>query len=444
MYNLALSLQLIDGFHSVDDLLKDELKNLISFWHKVAYIYASEESYIYEWQNDMDTRRLLDEAIAKLNSDEKTEMKRLMMPLDIKLNENTIEINECIWGKKNESKFNYNCIANWYYYRVNQKIFEAESGHFTKKNSLKTDWQALSTKLGVLQYTGSEGYEGINSSQALEAILGDEWLRDTLNTFIEGNPGNELAIKTLRFIYSPRAAAMAYSIYDENKDTDPQKANIAVWALSDIRTKDSLDYVEEIIKKPEYETAAFSVLRNLIFDHLQWFDGQRILNILNTISGTLKEDADGLKNFIKLESTRLLPNLSNDFSVNQVEFLQGTIEYVGGINAYSIILPIQKFVFDNKIVETELRIDRILLPNALESYIGQKITFPINPNEGYIDASIYLREAHNPIDITEIGFISFAGNSIILKLTMNFIFEHEGLGFKNEKFTKEVKMIIKV
>jgi hypothetical protein len=27
---------------------------------------------------------------------------------------------------------------------------------------------------------------------------------------------------------------------------------------------------------------------------------------------------------------------------------------------------------------------------------------------------------------------------------MNFIFEHEGIGFKNEKLTKEVKMIIKV
>jgi hypothetical protein len=298
-----------------NEVLREEIKQLFSSWYAFANKYVVDEEYIYEWLNDGDARRLLHHAFTKLNHAEKTEMERLVMPLDIKVKENTFEVNECIWGAANEIEHKYNRVVNWYYYRVNQKIFERESGLFTKRYVFKTDWQALSKKLGVLKDDGSELYEGINSSQALEEILGDEWLRDAVNAFIEGTPGNELAIKTLRLIYSPRAAAMAFNIYNEYKDTNFDKANIAVWALSNIRTKDSLDYVEEIIKRPEYETQAFAVLRNLIFDHLQWFDGKRLMDILDSVSDEHKEDAQSLKNFIKMESTSLPPNLTKDFSV---------------------------------------------------------------------------------------------------------------------------------
>jgi hypothetical protein len=422
---------------------KQEIADLFTKWYHFAKKYVIEEELIYEWQNDMDARKLLYNAFAKLNHTEKTEMDRLIMPLDIKVKEHTFEVNECIWGAANEIEHKYNRVVNWYYYRVNQKLFDNSGEPFTKRPTIKTDWGAISTKLGLLKYPGSELYEGINSSQALEEILGDEWLRDAVNAFIEGTPGNELAIKTLRLIYSPRAAAMAFKIYNENKDTNFDKANIAVWALSDIRTKDSLDYIEEIIKRPEYETQAFGVLRNLIFDHLQWFDGQRLLTILENVSDNLKEDANGLKNFIRMESTSLLPNLNNDFSVKHFQFLQGSIEYIGGINAYSFTIPIQNFLLDDRVVETELRLDRILLTNELSTYIGQKVLYPTNPAEGYIDGSIYLRDAHNPIDVTEIEFISLTENVLIVKLKMNFIFEYEGIGFKNEELITEVKLLIK-
>jgi hypothetical protein len=185
---------------------------------------------------------------------------------------------------------------------------------------MKTDWQTLSKQLGVLREDGSELYQGFHSSQALEEILGDEWLLDTLNTFIEGKPGNELAIKTLRFVSSPKAAAMAYRIYQDNKDTDQQKASLAIWALSDIRTEASLGYVEEIIERPEYEAQAFSVLRNLIFDHMHLFEEQKLLNALDKVSDQLKPDADGLKVFIAMQTNKHLPDLSGDFSVKKLHF----------------------------------------------------------------------------------------------------------------------------
>ncbi len=67
---------------------------------------------------------------------------------------------------------------------------------------MKTDWEALSRKLGVLKADGNELYTGRNSAEALEEILGDQWLQHALDTFIAGTPGNELAIKTLRYISS--------------------------------------------------------------------------------------------------------------------------------------------------------------------------------------------------------------------------------------------------
>jgi hypothetical protein len=166
---------------------------------------------------------------------------------------------------------------------------------------MKTDWQELSKKLGVLKNDNSEMYQGINSSQALEEILGDEWLQHALDTFIDGEPGNELAIKTLRFISSTKAAEMAYKIYSDNKDTNQQKASLAIWALSDIRTEKSMDYVEEIIERPEYEAIAVGVLRNLIYDHLHLFEEKRLCKVLDKVSKKYEKEINPLREFVKNE-----------------------------------------------------------------------------------------------------------------------------------------------
>jgi hypothetical protein len=166
---------------------------------------------------------------------------------------------------------------------------------------MKTDWQALSKKLGILREDNSELYQGINSSQALEEILGDEWLQHTVDTFIEGTPGNELAIKTLRFISSTKAAEIAYKIYSNNKDTNQQKATLAIWALSDIRTEKSMDYVEEIIERPEYEGIAIAVFRNLVFDHLNWFEEKRLHIILDKITEKYTKEKTVLREYLNTE-----------------------------------------------------------------------------------------------------------------------------------------------
>jgi predicted nucleotidyltransferase len=149
---------------------------------------------------------------------------------------------------------------------------------------MKTDWQALSKKLGVLKDDNSESYAGINSSQALEDILGDEWIRDALETFIAGKPGNELAIKTIRFIGSERAAKMAYEIYTTNKNTHEQRARLAIWAMNDIRMTVCMDYVEEFLQDKRYRNQAVWLLKDLVFDTCLAFDENRLYKIFDSIT----------------------------------------------------------------------------------------------------------------------------------------------------------------
>lgn len=159
---------------------------------------------------------------------------------------------------------------------------------------MKTDWQALSKKLGVLKPDGSEFYQGSDSSFAMQDILGEEWISDTLNTFIEGTPGNELAIKTLRFLATPLAAQKAFEIFDKNKITSPKTARLAVWALSDLRTPESLQYLDKILDYPSFQNIAIGVFRNLVFDHIHWFEQDQLLQIANKFNPDFKDDLEPL------------------------------------------------------------------------------------------------------------------------------------------------------
>jgi hypothetical protein len=120
------TLEILNDCYSDDT----ELSNLISKWVGFANRYAEEESSIFEWQNDMDARRLLDEKLAK---NEHHGLVEKLKELDALVIQKTFEVNECIWGKENEKKYAWNREKHWYYYRINQLVFDNETGDFTKK-----------------------------------------------------------------------------------------------------------------------------------------------------------------------------------------------------------------------------------------------------------------------------------------------------------------------
>ena len=136
-----------------------------------------------------------------------------------------------------------------------------------------------------------------------------------------------------------------------------------------------------------------------------------------------------------------LIDITENFTVKHFTFLEGTITPFDE-GRYNIEVPIEKFILDDKTIATSLRLDFIRLPNKLETYIGEKITFPVNPTEGYVDGSIYLRDAHNPVDVTEIHFLEMENNKLQVELTINFVFDFEGIGFENE--THKAKFVLKI
>jgi hypothetical protein len=135
-------------------------------------------------------------------------------------------------------------------------------------------------------------------------------------------------------------------------------------------------------------------------------------------------------------------DLTENFSVTRLELLTGTISKQEENNYYTIIIPIEKFKLDEEIIDTKLWFDRVLLSEPLQSYVGRTVVFPVNPTEGYIDGSTYLRGAHNPVDISAIKFVKLENEILTVEITMDFVFEFEGIGFKNEQLIKQVNLII--
>jgi hypothetical protein len=116
------------------DLVKQYgLNYLIPKWKRFTDNYADDEDLIYEWLNEMDARKIIYEILVLLPNTESAKITEVLKEIDAKFIEKTFEINECVWNDKVEKENKYNRQKNWYYYRVNQNLFENEVGQFTKR-----------------------------------------------------------------------------------------------------------------------------------------------------------------------------------------------------------------------------------------------------------------------------------------------------------------------
>lgn len=109
------------------------LNYLIPTWQRFADQYADTEDLIYEWLNDLDTRRIIDEILAALPETERNQIEQDLKPIDNTVLAKTFEINECVWGEKVETENSYNRHKHWYYYRMNDHVFESEGERITKR-----------------------------------------------------------------------------------------------------------------------------------------------------------------------------------------------------------------------------------------------------------------------------------------------------------------------
>ena len=111
---------------------------------------------------------------------------------------------------------------------------------------------------------------------------------------------------------------------------------------------------------------------------------------------------------------------------------------------YSIELVLAPFLWSGEIVDTSIRLDSVVFKNtgSFEDLSNKAFSFPINPNDGYIDGSVYIESMHNWIDVRKISFgsrykeISTKRNEkedyIVATLLYQFCWEGEDLEFYPE------------
>ena len=105
---------------------------------------------------------------------------------------------------------------------------------------------------------------------------------------------------------------------------------------------------------------------------------------------------------------------------------------------YKIEIGLKPFIIEGETVETSIVLGFIDLKiSELKEIENKTFHFPINPEKGYIDGSIYLFDVHNPFDVKQITFGKFKDNLIETTFLFNIDFEFEGTEYQN---INDVKM----
>ncbi|MDF3883656.1 GatB/YqeY domain-containing protein [Cupriavidus basilensis] len=92
-----------------------------------------------------------------------------------------------------------------------------------------------------------------------------------------------------------------------------------------------------------------------------------------------------------------------------VALLQPLVAHLlpSAIHAHGADLQIElaPFVLGGAPVRTAIRLDGVSLPSpSLEGLAGRRLLFPLNPEPGYIDGSIYVDGRHHAVDVSELRF----------------------------------------
>ncbi len=99
---------------------------------------------------------------------------------------------------------------------------------------------------------------------------------------------------------------------------------------------------------------------------------------------------------------------------------------------FNISIPVAPFSLDGETVATSFELEAIDFGTEdIAELADNAFSFPVNPEDGYIDGSLYLKNVHYPADVTEIAFGPYDGLTILATITLRILFSFEGSAFQD-------------
>ena len=135
---------------------------------------------------------------------------------------------------------------------------------------IKVDWEQLARQIGAIEEnTALDPYSARGGSniarQALVAILGDEFWRSAVDSYVNGERGSEVISSILQLLQPKPAMERCYQIYKSESDSITRR--YAVILLVDAADYSVLHWVSEFLNDPDdnFAIAGTWILDRLLF-----------------------------------------------------------------------------------------------------------------------------------------------------------------------------------
>jgi hypothetical protein len=168
-----------------------------------------------------------------------------------------------------------------------------------------TDWTQLGNQLGSIHRDGESGGNDL-AEQAFEEILGQDWIKNTVDHIVSFKSGTELAMNCLQLIRSKQAVEYAYYIY---KSSEGDKTARAVWLIKHMAHPISFNWIEEFLNDANVMEWGIGVLDQLLWTEQVPFD-EKVKSLLASAESKRSEQLQGQVNFIR-DTFRRVPGAAN-------------------------------------------------------------------------------------------------------------------------------------
>ena len=166
-----------------------------------------------------------------------------------------------------------------------------------------TDWKDLATQLGSLHDSGESGGDSF-AQQALDEILGEEWIESTVEYIVSFKCGQELAMNCLRYLHSTKATKYAYHVY---KSSQGERADRAVWLIKHLANPMSFEWIEEFLNDSNVIHWGIGVLDQLLWTEQVPYDdkAKALLELADkNTSGHSKSNTDFIRQYVEERNSR--------------------------------------------------------------------------------------------------------------------------------------------